>query len=284
MTNNAKAIDLPDGVMKYLSAQKTLTLATASSTGAPHAATLVYVNDGVTIYFSIRTDTRTAQNIAQNPAVAFTIDEYSPDWKQTEGIQGSGECAMLLDAAEIRRVHGLFRAKFPFLRAEPSSQIGYFRVRATQINYIHNEGTAAKDEIGLDTEYDRQLVYSIFRELPREKVEALTASLEQVRVAAGELVVRQGAPADKFFIIVDGEVEVVREGPDGPHQVAKLEKGQFFGEIGVLRDRPRTASVRALVPTTLMTMPRETFRNLMAGALATTQDFDRIIQERLKAE
>ena len=75
---------------------------------------------------------------------------------------------------------------------------------------------------------------------------------------------------------------MVREDSGGqPQRLATLKAGQFFGEIAVLRDQPRTASVRALVPTTLLTMERETFRNLMAGALSTTQDFDRIIRERL---
>src|SRR6185503_3321064 len=135
MTNDKTGLDLPSDVLNYLGTRKSLTLATASPAGAPHAATLVYVNDGVTIYFSIRPETRTAHNISQNPAVAFTVDEYSPDWKDTEGLQGAGECRMLLDPAEIRRVHGLFRSKFSFLSAEPSNQVGYFRIQPTELNH-----------------------------------------------------------------------------------------------------------------------------------------------------
>jgi uncharacterized protein YhbP (UPF0306 family) len=283
MTKQTTGPELPSDVLNYLSARKSLTLATSSPTGSPHAATLVYVNEGVAVYFSIRPDTRTAQNIAQNAAVAFTIDEYSPDWTRTEGVQGGGECRMLLDPAEIRRVHALFRAKFPFVNAEPSSHVAYFRIQPTELNHIRNQDSSGAGA-GLDTEYRRNLVYSIFRDLPRERAETLSASLGQVEVAAGEVVVRQGAPGDKFFIIVQGEVEVVHDDSSGRQQrLATLKAGQFFGEIAVLRDQPRTASVRALVPTTLLTMERETFRNLIAGALSTTQDFDRIIRERLSA-
>ena len=69
---------------------------------------------------------------------------------------------------------------------------------------------------------------------------------------------RQGAPADKFFIIVDGEVTVLRDdGRSGEAPVATLRRGQFFGEIAILRDTPRTATVRAVTPVTLLTMDRE---------------------------
>ena len=87
-------------------------------------------------------------------------------------------------------------------------------------------------------------------------------------------------PADKFFIIVDGEVEVLHEG-DQPRQLATLRSGEFFGEIAILRDTPRTATVRAVRPTTLLAMDRDTFKGLLAQALGTTYDFGAVIQERL---
>jgi CRP-like cAMP-binding protein len=100
-----------------------------------------------------------------------------------------------------------------------------------------------------------------------------------VQVGAGQVIVRQGAPADKFFIIVDGSVEVVHE--DGERTLTVLRGGEFFGEIAILRDSPRTATVRALTPTSLLAMDRDTFRGLVAQALGTTQDFGAVIQERL---
>ena len=96
------------------------------------------------------------------------------------------------------------------------------------------------------------------------------------------MIVRQGAPADKFFIIVRGEVEVVHEEQGAAQRIAVLKSGQFFGEIAILRDTPRTATVRAITPTTLLTMDRDAFRGLVAQSLATTQDFDAAIRERLE--
>ena len=112
-------------------------------------------------------------------------------------------------------------------------------------------------------------------------MENLAGRLETVSVNAGETIVRQGAPAEKFFIIVSGEVEVIHDSNGSSQQVATLGPGRFFGEVAILRDVPRTATVRATEPTTLLTMDRDTFRALVAQSLGTTQDFDRIVRERL---
>jgi CRP-like cAMP-binding protein len=104
--------------------------------------------------------------------------------------------------------------------------------------------------------------------------------LTPIQVEAGEVIVRQGAPADKFFIISDGEVEVIREDDGAEWSVATLRSGQFFGEMAVLRDEPRTATVRALTPTSLLAMPADTFRGIVAQSLSTTANFDQLIEAR----
>src|SRR5687768_4859021 len=111
----------PPHVLDYLRAEATVTVATATRTGVPHAATMVYVADGITLYFCTRPDSTTARNVAQNPMVAFTVDQYSADWAQTRGVQGSGECQVLLNAADIKRVVGLFRSRFSFLSPETTT-------------------------------------------------------------------------------------------------------------------------------------------------------------------
>lgn len=270
----------PPHVIDYLRGEATLTLATATRAGVPHAATMVYVADGITLYFCTRPESTTAHNVEQNPAVAFTVDQYSADWSQTRGVQGSGECQVLLNAADIKRVVGLFRQRFPFLPETSTANLSMYRIVPADLKFI--DGAAAGNAgATLGMEYKRSLAYSVFRDLPRQEVEAVAGKLETIQVEAGTTVVRQGAPADKFFIIVGGEVEVVREGAPGGVILATLGPGQFFGEVAILHDGPRTATVRAKTRTTLLTMDRDVFRGLVAQSLATTHDFDRVIRQRL---
>jgi uncharacterized protein YhbP (UPF0306 family) len=282
MGSNPPKVEAPPHVVAYLRERNTLTLATASPAGLPHAATMVYVSDGVALYFCTRPGTTTAHNINENPPVSFAIDEYSADWSKTKGIQGGGECRVLLDPGEINHVVALFQQKFPLLSKAKISNLSFFRITPSALQFIDNE-TAGGEHVGqaLGTPYHRSLAYSVFRGLPRQQIDTVAAKLDTVQVGAGGVIVRQGAPADKFFIIVDGEVEVVREDQQAPeHRVATLRRGQFFGETAILRDVPRTATVRALVPTTLLTMDREAFRGLVAQSLSTTENFDQIIRER----
>jgi uncharacterized protein YhbP (UPF0306 family) len=274
----------PSHVIEYLRAEATLTLATATRTGVPHAATMVYVADGITLYFCTRPDSTTARNVAQNPAVAFTVDEYSKDWSQTRGVQGSGECQILLSAGDIKRVVGLFRQRFSFLSETSTANLSMYRIVPAELKFIDNTASGKSTGATLGMEYQRSLAYSVFRDLPRQEVEAVAGKLETLQVDAGTTVVRQGAPADKFFIIVDGEVEVVHEAAPGQGTgriLATLRTGQFFGEVAILNDGPRTATVRAKTRTTLLTMDRDVFRGLVAQSLSTTQDFDRVIRQRL---
>jgi uncharacterized protein YhbP (UPF0306 family) len=279
MTAQGGATDFPADVFEYLQTRHTLTLSTASSSGLPHAATFVYVNDGLAFYFATLPDTRTAQNIEQNPVVAFTIDQYYPDWRATKGIQAGGECQALANPDEIHHIVDLFQHKFPHLTQHLETNHSFFRISPTEVFFIDNEGlTDERQEL---TSYRRSLVFSVFRDLPVTALESVEAKLESRSFEAGQIVVRQGTPADRFFIVVDGEVEVVHEDGDQTRSVNVLKAGEFFGEIAILRDTPRTATVRALTPTTLMAMDRDTFRGLVAQALGTTHDFGAVIQQRL---
>jgi uncharacterized protein YhbP (UPF0306 family) len=279
MERETAAIDVPPQVLDYLREQKKLTLATASTGAVPHATTLVYVNDGVGLYIWTQPETTTARHVSQNPVVSFAIDEYSPNLRETKGIQGRGNCHVLLDSAEIDRVVGLFEEKFPSLAGSLGGNLSFFRIAPSEIQFIDNTAAEAADEAPVG--FHRNLVYSVFRDLPEQEVATLEAQLRTVQISEGDVVVRQGAPADKFFIIVDGEVEVLRDDDGESRRLATLQRGQFFGEIAILRDTPRMATVRALKPTTLFAMEREVFRSLVAQSMGTTDDFESLIRQRL---
>ena len=283
MTTEATAETVPQHVLDYLADHKKLTLATASATGVPHAATYMFNNKGPLLYFWTRPETATAKQIEQNPVVSFTVDDYVEDWTKMRGVQGTGECRVVLSAQEIIDVVRVFSDKYPNAQSSGrTTNISFFRVTPTELQFIDNTETRSDDdEFGLD--FKREQVYSVFTGLPRQAALGFTGELQPVNVPAGEIIVRQGAPADKIFIIVKGEVGVEREEPDGRKiELETLKDGQFFGELAILRDTPREATAKALTDVTLLALQRDTFQKLVAGSLGATEDFDRVIRQRME--
>ena len=101
----------------------------------------------------------------------------------------------------------------------------------------------------------------IFAPLSGVVLESLARSASQVRFAEGDVLVRQGDESDRFFVIETGLVEVTQAGrvlrQEGP--------GEYFGEIGLLRDVPRTATITALQDTVLQAIDRADFLQAVTG-------------------
>ncbi len=276
--------ELPGPVLEYLSAQNTLTLATASPTGTPHAATFLYVNDGPSLYFWSKSSAESSRHIDQNPLVAFTIDEYTDDLSQTRGVQGIGECSPLLSGEQIARVADLFGQKFPSLSPGATMSISFYRITPTEIQFIDNRRSRSLSSPGVfGAEFHRERSYSVFGGLPRQTAKTISASLQMVDAVPDTVVARQGGPADKFFIVVDGELEVTHEEAGSTETVATLGPGDLFGEMAILFDKPRGTSARATKPTKLLVLDGATFRSVVAQSLGTTPDFDQIIRDRIGA-
>ncbi|MDW8144958.1 MAG: ATP-binding cassette domain-containing protein [Roseiflexaceae bacterium] len=101
--------------------------------------------------------------------------------------------------------------------------------------------------------------------------------------APGAIIREEGEPVDNFYIITKGEVEVFIEHPDGGEIVVNhLSSGAYFGEIGLLREGRRTASVRASFATgcEVAVLDRQEFQTLLAESEATRQAIDRVASER----
>jgi hypothetical protein len=91
--------------------------------------------------------------------------------------------------------------------------------------------------------------------------EELARSLIEVKVPAGEVVITEGAPGDRFYLIDSGTAEVTRGGVE----VNRLGPGDAFGEIALLRDVPRQATVRAVEDLTLYALERDVFLDAVTG-------------------
>lgn len=272
---------LPGPVLEYLREHNTLTLATASGSGIPRAATFLYVNEGPSLYFWSKGSAISARHIQQNPMVAFTVDEYATDLTQTRGVQGMGQCSVILDGTEVARVADLFGQKFPALAPGATMSISFFRITPTEIEFIDNTGSITAQAGVFGAEFHRERSFSVLAALPPQAATTISASLQPLNAEADTVIARQGGPADKFFIVVDGEIEITREEGGSTQTVNTLGPGELFGEMAVLFDRPRGASARTTKPSRLFVMDGPTFRDIVAQALGTTADFDQVIRERL---
>jgi ATP-binding cassette, subfamily B, bacterial len=113
---------------------------------------------------------------------------------------------------------------------------------------------------------DRLRAVPLFAHVPEAHLAAIAERFVTERVAEGQFVVREGDEGDRFYIVVRGAVEVLKSEPDGDQrQLAILDDGDYFGEMALLDDVPRTASVRARVPSVLLGLARDQFLRLLAA-------------------
>ena len=101
----------------------------------------------------------------------------------------------------------------------------------------------------------------IFAPLPPGTLEQLADALEEVDAASGEEIVRQGEPGDRFYLIKSGAFDVQVDGK----LVQTLEPGDSFGEIALLRDLPRTATVKARTEAVLYALDQRQFLAAVTG-------------------
>lgn len=117
----------------------------------------------------------------------------------------------------------------------------------------------------------------IFEPLPAATLEQIATSLQELDVRAGDVVFHAGDHGDLFYVIDSGTVEVLT---DSKAPVV-LGHGDFFGEIALLRDVPRTASVRAVTDGRLYTLDRDTFIPAVTGYAPSRVAADKVIGMRL---
>jgi MFS family permease len=117
----------------------------------------------------------------------------------------------------------------------------------------------------------------MFAPLPAPTLEQLAQSLDRVAVPAGDLVFRQGDQGDRFYIVDSGEVEIEIDG----REANVLEPGDYFGEIALLRDIPRTATARTRKATELYALDRDTFLGTITGHAVSIEAAETVVDSRL---
>jgi CRP-like cAMP-binding protein len=100
----------------------------------------------------------------------------------------------------------------------------------------------------------------LFQNLSRGELVELAKRTEDLEVEEGKVLAREGDLGSEFFVVVDGEVAVTKEG----RELRRLSAGDFFGEIALIWDSPRrTATVTAATPLRFFVLTRQAFRSLI---------------------
>jgi hypothetical protein len=117
----------------------------------------------------------------------------------------------------------------------------------------------------------------MFRLLPESVLERLARNMSEMQAPAGSAIIRQGEPGDLFYVIDEGGVRVTVDGSE----VTRYGPGGYFGEIALLRDVPRQATVTAEEDVRLFTLQRTHFLDAMTGSSSASAEAHREIDRRI---
>jgi CRP-like cAMP-binding protein len=120
----------------------------------------------------------------------------------------------------------------------------------------------------------------LFAGMPSDALQALVANLQLVSLERGELLFREGDRSDALYVIVEGEVSVQGEGPPRV-EMSRLGPGAFLGEVALMTDQPRSATVVCVAPAELLRIDRNTLSRVLADHGDVLRAVLRFVRDRL---
>ena len=139
----------------------------------------------------------------------------------------------------------------------------------------------AADGDGVSVEPERLSLVPMLSTLDATMLERVAHRLVVEHVPANRLVLQEGDPGDHFYLIVRGRVMVVKRDEQGvEHEVGVLETGDHFGEVALLYDSPRTATIRTVTPSLFLTLQRAQFLEL----IERTPGLREALEQRVRAQ
>jgi CRP/FNR family cyclic AMP-dependent transcriptional regulator len=128
-----------------------------------------------------------------------------------------------------------------------------------------------------DTKVEALKRTPLFAGLSRKELTELAKVTEDVDVASGKVLCKEGDSAAEFFVIMEGEAQVTKAGK----KMATRGSGEFFGEIALIEDIPRTATVTAKTPLRFFVLTRRPFLRVLDEQPAIERKVMRALAKRL---
>ncbi|MCX5743857.1 MAG: cyclic nucleotide-binding domain-containing protein [Proteobacteria bacterium] len=120
----------------------------------------------------------------------------------------------------------------------------------------------------------------LFAGLPKEALEALVEELQLISLDVGEVLFREGDPGDALYVIAEGEVSIQAEGPPRV-EMARHGAGTFLGEVALMTDQPRSATVIAVTEAELLRIDRNTLGRVLVNHGEVLGAVLRFVRDRL---
>jgi len=125
------------------------------------------------------------------------------------------------------------------------------------------------------------LAIGIYIYVMARDIKAKLDSIVEKPFAKGEVIFRQGDDGDRLYVVTKGEVEVVREDPEkGDLVLARLGPGEYFGEMALINNQPRNATVRAVTDAETLNIHRTDFDLLFRNVPALRQSIEAVMKQR----
>lgn len=205
----------------------------------------------------------------------------------TEVLEISLELGQTLDSIRLSDVFDADERAELEATVDPKPSPGVFAVDLDEAD-VEAAFQALADEEPLEEEWEEEGVSlldkvrptPLFGALEPAALRSLIADLEVRFYDKDDVIIKQGAEGDNLYVLVEGEVAVYREGPPRM-DVAQLEEGAFFGEIALLTQRKRTATVETLDECTVLELSRAAVGRLITKYPSALKVMLRFFRERL---
>ena len=135
--------------------------------------------------------------------------------------------------------------------------------------------------MSLDQEVDVLRQIPLFANIDTAKLKLLCFASERLTYSAGQALFAQGDVGDAAYIIVDGEAEVLVDSPTGQLSVAVLKRNDIVGEIAILCDVPRTATVKAASELVTLKITKDVFLRMLTDFPEMGLEIMRVLADRL---
>ena len=124
----------------------------------------------------------------------------------------------------------------------------------------------------------------LFSSLSEDDLRTLLSGMEIINLSARDVLFRQGTPSDGLFIVINGRLQATVSGASGDRVVGAMGRGEVIGEISLLIEEPRTATVSALRDSTVAKLPLATWKRLSHARPEWTVNLARVVVDRLSGQ